>query len=399
MTKLHFSYKDVFRALRLGFSAKKIWMMSLGLLFGFTGYSLFTYLAYITAGVDFLAVWDQFRLLPFISPVDYPLPWYSWILAVVGMVFFVVAVLITGTAVSRVCFEQLKGDEFYESREAFRLAFRNGGAVLASPLLILAFIAVVVAFGLGASGLGAIPWVGDVIVGILSPLAFLASLFIVYMLVVLLATLLLAPSVVGATRNDTFDTLFEVFSCVNEQPARLVWYLGTVALLAKAGSFLFGLASSAAGRIGTGILSVFMGERMADVMTNASFYFKIALPDWWPSTLSQLFLVQANAFGLPQIYLPGDYLSLGWSADIAALLFGVCIYLVALMVTAYGCVVWFCGATLSYAVLAQKKDDKNILEIPDDEMELIEPVPMDEIEKFQKENLGVTEPEKETKPD
>ena len=37
MTKLHWGYKDVFRALRLGFAAKKVWMTSLGLLIGFAG--------------------------------------------------------------------------------------------------------------------------------------------------------------------------------------------------------------------------------------------------------------------------------------------------------------------------------------------------------------------------
>jgi hypothetical protein len=44
------------------------------------------------------------------------------------------------------------------------------------------------------------------------------------------------------------------------------------------------------------------------------------------------------------------------------------------MVVAFGCTVWFSGMTLTYAVLAQKKDDKNILEMPDDDEDLIEPV-------------------------
>ena len=51
MTKLHWNYKDIFRALRLGFSAKKVWMMSLGLLVGFAGYTILTYLAYAAAGI------------------------------------------------------------------------------------------------------------------------------------------------------------------------------------------------------------------------------------------------------------------------------------------------------------------------------------------------------------
>jgi len=63
VTKLHFNYKDIFRALRLGFSAKKIWMMFLGLFFGVAGYSGITYLAHLVAGSDLLTIWAEYRLL------------------------------------------------------------------------------------------------------------------------------------------------------------------------------------------------------------------------------------------------------------------------------------------------------------------------------------------------
>jgi hypothetical protein len=380
MTKLHWSYKDVFRALRLGFSAKKVWMMSLGLLFGFAGYTILTYIAYAAAGTDFLTVWQTFRLLPFPSPVDYTFPWYSWIIFAAAVIWFLCVLLITGTAVSKVAYEQLRGDEFYESKEAFRFAFKNSAAVLTSPLLILAFVALIVVFGLIFSLLGAIPAVGEIIVGLLAVLAFVASLFIVYLLVVFVFSLLLGPSVVGATHSDTFDTLFEVFSCVNEQPARLVWYTATTVLLAKAGSFLLGLATSVAGRIGYAITGAFMGEKLADAIGNAAYYFKLAVPDWCPQLFHQTFLAETNLYGFPQIYLPGDYVALGWSQDVTSMLLGVLFYLIAIMVVGYGLSVWFTGTTINFAVLAYKKDEKNVLDLPEDDEELIEPVPNPELE-------------------
>jgi len=379
MTKLHWNYRDVFRALRLGFSAKKVWMMSLGLLFGFAGYSILTYVAYAVAGTDVLTVWQTFRLLPFPSPLDYAFPWYSWLIFAAGVAWFLCVLLITGTAVSKVAYEQLRGDEFYESKEAFRFAYKNSSAVLASPLLILAFIALIVVGGLVLSLLGAIPLAGEIVVGLLAVVGFIASLFIVYLLVVLVYSLLLGPSVVGATRSDTFDTLFEVFSCVNEQPARLLWYTAIIAFLAKVGSFLLGLAASAAGRIGYAITGTFMGGKLADVMSNAAYYFKLSAPDWWPQFLQQTFIAEMHAYGLPQVYLPGDYLPLGWSVDVAALLLGVVFYLVALMVIGYGLAVWYSGMTLNFAVLAYKKDEKNVLDLPEDDEDLIEPVPTDEM--------------------
>ena len=393
MTKLHWNYKDVFRALRLGFSAKKVWMMSLGLLFGFAGYAILTYVAYFAAGTDILTVWQTFRLVPFPSPLDYAFPWYSWLIYGAAVAWFLAALLVTGTAVSKVAYEQLRGDEFYESKEAFRFAFKNSSAVLASPLLILAFVALIVVFGLVLSLLGAIPVAGEIIVGLLAIVGFIASLFIVYLLVVFVFSLLLGPSVVGATRSDTFDTLFEVFSCVNEQPARLLWYTAIVAFLAKAGSFLLGLAASAAGRIGYAITGSFMGGKLADVMGNAAFYFKLSAPDWIPQFLHQAFLAEMNTYGLPQVYLPGDYVALGWSSDISALLLGVVFYVIALMVIGYGLSVWFTGMTINFSVLAYKKDEKNVFELPEDDEDLIEPVPNEELKDL-KPKPASEEPEK-----
>jgi hypothetical protein len=388
MTKLCFNYKDVFRAMRLGFSAKKIWMSSLGLLFALAGYAVLTYIAYLTAGVDIITTWQNFRLLPFPLPYDYPFPWYSWVLYAVGMAFFLTTMLLTGTAVSRVAYEQLRGDEFYESREAFRFAFRNAGAVVSSPLLILGFIALIVAMGLVLSLVGAIPLIGEIVVALLAVPAFIASLFITYLLVVFAFSIMMGPSVVGATHNDTFDTLFEVFSCVNEQPARLIWYTTVVAALAKLGTLLLSVASSIAGRIGYGIAGAFMGDKLADAAANAAYYFRVSLPDWLPSVIQRAFVACANLLGLPQMYLPSDYVSVGWSNDTASLLLGVCFYLVALMVAGYGLATWYSGMTLSYAVLAQKKDEKNILETPEDIEELIEPPPLED-----------TPPAPPTKPD
>jgi len=374
MTKLHFNYKDIFRALRLGFSAKKVWMMFLGLLFSFAGYAKFGYLAHITAGHDFITVWESSRLLPFPDPHYASFPWYSWLIFALGVVWFAACSLLTGAAVSKVTYEQLRGDEFYESREAFRFAFRHWSSILASPMLLVVFIVGIGVAGLALSALGAIPYFGDIFVGAMALPALAASFFILYLAVVLLASLLIGPSVVGATRNDTFDTIFEVFSSVNEQPARLLLYVTTAAGLSKLGAFLFSLATAAAGRIGYAIVRVFTGPDLADTMANATFYFRISPPAWCPEPARAAFELWINVLGLPQAYLGADYVPLGnWGADVGALLLGTAFYLVALVVLAYGCSVWYAANTLGYIVITYKKDEKNLLEIPDEE-EMLEPV-------------------------
>lgn len=372
MTTLHWNFKDLFRALRLGFSAKKIWMSCLGLLLGLTGYSGLTYLAYSVAGHDVLTVWENYRLLPFPEPDFLPFPWFAWIVYGAGVLFLLVVLLITGTAVSKVAYEQLRGDEFYESKEAFRFALKNASSVLLSPMLILSFLAFIVCLGIILGLIGLIPQFGVAFTGLMGLFAFFASLFIVYLGIVLLFCILLGPAVTGTTRSDMFDTLFEVFSCVNEQPWRLIWYTILVSSIAKAGSFILGLASSLAGRIGYSVLRLVMGSRVTNLFDNAAFYFKVNLPDWWP--LRELFRLQTQLYGLPQIYMPTDYQPAGWGNDIGSLLLGVVFYAVALMVLGYGLSIWFTGQTFSYMVLVNKKDSKNILNIPDDTEELIEPV-------------------------
>lgn len=374
MTKLHFNYKDVFRALRVGFSAKKVWVMFVGTFVGAAGYSVLTYLAYIVSGNEFITVWENYRLLPFPEPKIWPFPWFSWIIYGLGAVWFVICCLVAGTAVSKVAYEQLRGDEFYESREAFKFAFRNLGAVLASPLLLLAFVAIIVVGGLVLSLLGAIPFFGEMFVGLMALPAFAAGMFIVYLVVVLGFCLLLAPGVVGSTRNDTFDTLFEVFSCVNEQPGRSIWYLATVGVLADLGAFVLAAASSAAGRVAYLVVRIFSGPKLADVLANAGFYFKINLPGWCPRAIRDTVVWFFDSLGLSQAYMPTEYVAQGWSIDAASVLIAVAIYVIALMVASYGLSIWYSGTVLSYSVLAKKKDDKNILELPDNDEDLIEPV-------------------------
>ncbi len=373
MTGLNFNYKDIFRALRLGFSAKKVGMVMMGLLFAFAGYSLLTYIAHIAAGNDWLSIWETQRLLPFPNP-NLPFPWFSWVIYGAGVVWFLIVMLVTGAAVAKVAYEQLRGNEFFEAGSGFQYALKNIRALISSPLLIIAIIVLIVVAGLVLSALGAIPHFGPIFTGLLAIVGFFAALFIVYLLLVLLFTLLFAPGVVGAMGNDTFDTLFEVFSCVNEQPARLIWYSFLGAVLAKLGSFLLGLASSLAGRIGSLVLSTFMGEQWAEMLSGAEFVFKLSIPNWGVfSPLHQMFVLETKLYGLPQLYAPSYWANPVWSTGIGSILLGMCGYAIALMVLGYGLSVWFTGTVVTLAIIIRKKDDKNILENPEEEEEIIEP--------------------------
>jgi len=363
MNQPHFNYKDIFRACRLGFSAKKIWMSFMGFLVGFVGYCIISYIAYLLAGWRIEEIWIDYRLLPF----PQAFPWYSWIIWAVGVIYFLVVFLITGTAVSKVTYEQLRGDEFFEIKEAFKYAFQNANAALLSPVLPLLFIISLVICGLIISLIGAIPSVGELFIGIMALPAFAASLFIVYLLIVFLFALVLGPAITGTTKNDTFDTLFEVFSCVNEQPWRLVVYGSLLWALAKLGMFLLGLASASAVKIGSMVAHVFAGAKIYDMLANSSHFLKVNLPAWTPElcrNLFERFIVYMRAGMLIE---PSYYTRIGWQIDIGSVLFAIGFYCIALFVVSYGASIWFSGNVLIYTVLIKKKDDKNLFEKSEEE--------------------------------
>ncbi|MDH5682922.1 MAG: hypothetical protein OEZ20_00410 [candidate division WOR-3 bacterium] len=363
MTQLHFNYKDLFRACRLGFSAKKIWMCFLGYLIGFAGYCIISYVAYLLAGWNIQEIWLEYRLLPF--PQAYP--WYSWLVWAVGVIYFLAVFLITGSAVSKVTYEHLRGDEFFEIKESFKYAFQNANALLLSPILPLLFVIALVICGLILSLIGAIPFFGEIFVGIMALPAFAVALFIVYLLIVFFFTLMLGPSIVGTTKNDTFDTLFEVFSCFNEQPWRLVVYGALLWVLSRAGAFILGLASAAAVKIGSVVVHVFAGAKIYDMLANGSHMLKINLPIWTPEiirTFIERLLVYVRA---GMIIEPSYYTWVNWSTDVGSILFGIAFYCIVLFVLSYAAATWFSGNVLIYSVLVKKKDDKNLLEKSEEE--------------------------------
>lgn len=371
MVVLHWNYRDLFRACRLGFSAKKIWMQMLGLMAGGAGYCLLTYLAYLAAAVPISAVWERFALVPFLDPwltstylQAVPLPWWSWLLWCIGIAYCLVAWLITGAAVAKVTFEQLKGDDFFESREAFQYAFRRLDAIAATPLLPLAFVVLVGICGLILGLIGAIPEVGPILIGVFALPTFGASLFVVYLLLIFLATLILLPAIVGTTQSDTFDALFEVFSCANEQSWRLLVYSLVLGILAVASGAILGWFSLRAVRLGANVLAVFMGTNLNGVLSGGQFYLHLSPPGWCPLY---------GLTGATGMFLGGnDLTAIGVGQNVGALLVGVAAYAVLLFVVGYSSAVWNTGTTIIFCLLTRKKDDKDLRQEKDTEELLAE---------------------------
>jgi hypothetical protein len=373
MVTLHWNYKDLFRACRLGFSAKKIWMQVVGFVLGGVGYSLLTYIAYLASGVPVAAVWERFSLIPFFDPyfaspeATINLHWWSWTIWALGILYYLAVALVTATAVAKVTIEQLRGDDFFEVKEAFKFALDRFGVLVAAPAMPVLFAALITVVGLVLSLVGAIPVVGDLVLGLAAIPAFAASLFIIYLLIIFVYSLFLVPVIAGLTRNDSFDTLFEVFSCVGEQPWRLLVYSIILGVLSIAATAILGWFSLAAAKLGVGILHVFAPAKMASIASGGPYYLRLSLPSWCP-------LYRLIAAGDGTI-LAGELTTDGVSQNVAAILFGSAAYIVLLFILGYGAAIWNTGMTLTLAILTRKKDGKNLLEEKETDELLTEPEP------------------------
>jgi hypothetical protein len=363
--KLHYNFKDVFRAARFGLSIKKIWVMFLGIFFGSIFYSIFTYISAILSGYSFKELWDQYHLLPIIGIGEI----YGWakIIYIIGLILFAFFIFIFGTAVSKIHFEQLKGDEFYEIKESLKFAFKNGLASFFAPIALLVIVGLILLSGVIYGLINKIPYFGEIFFIIFAIPAFFVCLFIVYLLLSFLVSLFLSPSIVGTTGNDTFDTLFEVFSTLNEQPWRLFIYeILLFFTMFVAGSIFTFFVGKAIG-IGYWVLSAkwLMGEKFSNIINNA-----------WAFLPSYPFLTNFSSYfkflGIEEILLIPGFLKLPLFQAAISYILGFIGYLIIFMVLAYYLSMFYAGNNLIFITLYKIKDEIDLLAPEEEEEEVTE---------------------------
>ncbi len=361
MLKLYFNYKDVFRAARLGLSPKKLWVMSCGLVLGFIGYGVFGYLAHLASGRSAADVWAIFGLVP--------LPWsdfgpWSWLLWAAGALLMLLSYLLAATVVARITTEQLLGNEFYEVKEGLSYLRQCWKSVLGVPAVLILFAITILIGGLVLGAWGRIPVAGEWTVALLTVPVYFVCLFLAFLLAALLIAVVYVPAIVGSTKSDAFDGLFETFSCITGQPWRLVWYSGLLKLIAGAAAGVFLLFTAAALGIAFRTLALAMGPKFADIAIAA---FTNYTPGWVLNLLIKL------TAGWARFQFLAAAPELNWSGQVAAFVMGMSINLVRVLVLAYLLSTWVAGQTIIYGILVMKRDDRNIFVKPDAKETACEP--------------------------
>ena len=402
MIKLQFNFMDVFSAARLGFNGKKIQIGTIGVFIGFVIYTIFTYFALWVSKWHWLTIWREYRYFP----VPYPLnvahfnPW-GWIIWIIGLLLVFFFITITLTAISKTTYEQLKGDEFYEVKEAFKFAFKNWKGSFLAPITLIIFIAIIVLMGIvwGVT-IGRIPHFGQAVTGAFSPFLFAAALFVVYLGVVFFVSLIISPAVVATTKSDTFDTLFENFSVVNSQTWRFFLWEFILKIITGIGAFIFGFFLKKSLTVMHLALGVLQGPRhwLEGVWNNARWYLP-PLPAFPIPQIDDFFARFLPVFFQHHSFASGDV-----AVNIGGFCLGIFFYILGFLVLAFILSMWSAGQTIIYTVLVKMKDEKNLLEQKEElfEEEITEEKPETKVEKAageEKQESNKEEKEKEKKKD
>jgi hypothetical protein len=398
MYKLYFDIRDIFRAPRLALSGKKILIQGLGLLIGYVGYLILTYVAFLISGMGLSDIWESYRFFPLWGFTFSH--WLSWLVFVIGCLFLVATWLLACAAVGKVTYEQLKGDEFYSARDSLKFLKSHGKTVILTPLSLIVFSAILVVGGIIVGLLGKIPYLGELGLGIFYAVPiFVVAFFVIYTLFIFVFSLLLAPAVVATMKEDIFETIVQLFSSIWSQPWRFFLYTALVGVLAKLGTFVLGYFCFRSIQLLNWSCGVLMKDKLVDITDAALSY--LTFPPWFFDLFTNIFPGIAFKFHLPEIGF-GSFLN--WSESISAFLIGITFILITFGVVSYGLATLSTGQALTYIIIRQKKDEENLLERKTEEEEEEEErlaegeeeKPAEEKAETKTEQEAKTEPEKDT---
>ena len=389
--KLYFDVRDIFRAPRLGLSGKKIWVFLSANLIGFTVYWILSYISLMSSGMSFTEAWNRFGLYPCLYGT--PANWWSWLIYWIGIIFWFYTIFLACTAVSRITFKQLKGNEFYSAGDSIHFVKKHWRPVILTPisllLIIIFFVLMAIAFAL----VGKIPIIGELLFAIPYLFYFFGSVFTIYTAIVLLISLIYTPAIVGTYEDDTMGTVFQSYSITWSQPWRIVAYHFVLLPIMGLGFFIFKWFWFTGFKLINGVFGMnwLMGEKLGKIVSWAT---DVVTP-------SAVFNFPSNfhlSLGSLQLNVQPWEFALLYDSNLSAteyLAGGILVFfffILILSVFSYALSLLSVGETIMFVLFRNKSDAENLLERLNEDSEKEEDDLMTEIESNNNyENAGETQ--------
>jgi len=380
--KLNFNLRDVFYAGRVAFSGKKIGVHFLGIALMYIIYEVLVYLSLLIVGGgavgDFWAKYGLTPACPLFASGEVPL--FTLIVMWIGLVIAFVIFFIHSTMVSKITIQQLRGDEFYSMGDARGFVKGHWKAILGPVIGLIAIFVFMAIWPIAAALLGMIPtWVGDIFL-LLASIILIPGIFLgismVYLGVIFVVNLFFTPSITGTLGEDTFETIYQTFSIVWNQPWRILFY-EILLFIVKIICVPIFAAFSILG-LGTILLPfrLFTKTELEAVLSTVNGWFGgfisesvsklISLPVLSTITepvkpiVKQTLMYDATTPGSP-----------GTILIIASLFTLIAVLFIGFMIISYLFSIMSSGNTIIYTVLRYKIDEENLLEVEEEEEEFL----------------------------
>jgi hypothetical protein len=181
------------------------------------------------------------------------------------------------------------------------------------------------------------------------------GLFMVLLVFAFLFGLFFIPPIVAVTGADPFETIYQMFSTIWNQPWRLVLY-EILLIFVKVLAFVVFAILSVAGMCIAFLPSTFLAKQ-------SSFYFAdvIARSLTWVgagSLIKSIPVLSTKAtLGAP----------MPWTLDVSTFFLSASLIMVVAVVLSYLLSMESCGYTILYVILRRKTNDENMLEVEEDE--------------------------------
>jgi hypothetical protein len=353
---LRYDIRDVFLAAGLGLRLRK-WLVTLpAVVLGMVWWAVFGYLALLSQGMSLSFIWKTYG----------PVPWpflrtvattSSALLWSVGLVGGVITWILASTAVGRITYKQLKGNDFYSWGEAWSFALRKWKPAVLPWILFFVFAGVVLGILLALSQLVGL-W--SPMVGLLFPLVCVGAIGILYLIMVGTQSLIMGPGIVAASNSETLESLFELLSLHAGQGKRCWFYSFVSGLISVAYTAALGFFLIAASLLGAWIMDMGHAGLAGRTVRAAAGL----APRLWsaingvPGILDTL-VHQVGAAGAgAQMPYPGSMPA----ATAATILVGISITVMTFFLAAQFVATFATCQTTSYLTLRWLKDEQNLLE-------------------------------------
>ena len=365
VTKFYFDFRDIFRAARMGFKGKKMMMHFFGLMFGYVIYEILTYLSLVSGGAgDF---WAKYGLRPvcLLETSASALPTATKIMMAVGSFICLIIYYLFTTAVSKIAVEELRGDDFYTMKQAFKFACKHWKSIFITMLALVFFFLFCLFFPSLVGLLDLIPGVeqaaehfGAPVTTFLTIPIYFMGLFMVLVILAFLFGLLLIPAIVAVTGEDVFETIYQLFSTIWNQPWRLVIYSKLLGFVKGLGYAIFAAVSI------IGMCIAFLPSAL--LAKQESHYFADVIA-------KSLRIIGVNTDVMGLLGISQGAASMPWTLDVATFFLFCSLIMIAAIILSYPLSILSSGYTIIYVILRRKTTDENMLEIEEEE-EMISPV-------------------------